>query len=190
MIWWPSEVPTLSHGLVTLRPLGESDIPEIFASCQDPVIPRFTRVPSDYTMAHAEFFVREKTPKSLAERTEFPLAIEYGNGADRKFVGVISFHSMDLPDLVAELGYWISADARGKGIGTTAAKLLTNFGFESMGFERVEALVDVENLASKKLLLSAGYSLEGILRKKSRRYDGSQIDMALFSAIRDEWPEI
>ena len=190
MIWWPSEVPTLSHGLITLRPLNENDIPEIFASCQDPVIPRFTRVPSDYTMAHAEFFVREKTPKSLAERTEFPLAIEYGNGADRKFVGVISFHSMDLPDLVAELGYWISADARGKGIGTTAARLLTNFGFESMGFERVEALVDVENLASKKLLLSAGYSLEGILRKKSRRYDGSQIDMALFSAIRDEWPEI
>ena len=190
MIWWPSEVPTLSHGLVTLRPLGESDIPEIYTSCQDPVIPRFTRVPSDYTMAHAEFFVREKTPKSLAEKTEFPLAIEYGNGADRKFVGVISFHSMDLPDLVAELGYWISSDARGKGIGTTAARLLTNFGFESMGFERVEALVDVENLASKKLLLSAGYSLEGILRKKSRRYDGSQINMALFSAIRDEWPEI
>ncbi len=97
---------------------------------------------------------------------------------------------MDLPDLVAELGYWIRSDARGKGIGTTAARVLTNFGFESMGFERIEALVDVENLASKKLLLAAGYSLEGILRKKSRRYDGSQIDMALFSVLGDEWQGI
>ena len=190
MIWWPSEVPTLSHGLITLRPLNESDIPEIYISCQDPVIPKFTRVPFDYTMAHAEFFVREKTPKSLAEKTELAFAIEFGNGADRKFAGVISFHSMDLPDLVAELGYWIRSDARGKGIGTTAARMLTNFGFESMGFERIEALVDVENLASKKLLLAAGYDLEGILRKKSRRYDGSQIDMALFSVLRDEWQEI
>lgn len=190
MIWWPTDVPTLSHGLITLRPLNEGDIPDIFESCQDPVIPKFTRVPRDYTMAHAEFFIREKTPKSLTEKTELPFAIDFGNGADRKFAGIISFHSMDLPDLVAELGYWIRSDVRGKGIGTSAARMLTNFGFESMGFARIEALVDVENLASRKLLLSAGYSFEGILRNKSRRYDGSQIDMALFSAIREEWPEI
>jgi ribosomal-protein-alanine N-acetyltransferase len=187
MIWWPAEVPTLSHGLITLRPLMESDIPEIYASCQDPVIPKFTRIPFEYSMANAEFFVREKTPKSLAEKTELAFAIEFGNGTNKEFAGVISFHSMDLPDLVAELGYWIRSDVRGKGIGTTAARMLTNFGFESMGFERVEALVDVENVASKKLLLAAGYSLEGILRKKSRRYDGSHIDMALYSVIRDEW---
>lgn len=190
MIWWPTEVPTLSHGLVTLRPLNESDIPEIYDSCQDPIIPKFTRVPFDYTMAHAEFFVREKTPKSLAEKTELAFAIEFGNGTDRKFAGVISFHSLDLPDLVAELGYWIRSEARGKSVGTTAARMLTNFGFESMGFERIEALVDVENQASRKLLHAAGYSLEGILRKKSRRFDGSQIDMALFSALREEWQEI
>ena len=190
MIWWPAEVPTLTHGLVTLRPINESDIPEIYDSCQDPVIPKFTRVPVEYTMAHAEFFVREKTPKSLAEKTELAFAIEFGNGDQRKFAGVISFHSMDLPDLVAELGYWIRSEARGQGVGTTAARMLTNFGFESMGFERVEALVDVENVASKKLLLAAGYSLEGTLRRKSRRYDGSQIDMALFSVIRDEWQGI
>ena len=187
MIWWPSEVPTLSYGLITLRPLAEKDIPDIYNSCQDPVIPKFTRVPFDYTMAHAEFFVREKTPKSLIEKTELAFAIEYGNGDDKKFAGVISFHSMDLPDLVAELGYWINADSRGKNIGTTAARMLTNFGFESMGFERIEALVDVENIASKKLLSSAGYTLEGVLRRKSRRYDGSQIDMVLYSVIRDEW---
>ena len=60
MIWWPTEVPTLTYGLLTLRPLEEKDIPNIFKSCQDPVIPKFTRVPFDYTLAHAEFFVREK----------------------------------------------------------------------------------------------------------------------------------
>ena len=190
MIWWPNEVPTLQYGLITLRPLKESDIPEIYASCQDPLIPQFTRVPVDYTLAHAEFFVREKAPKSLVEKTELAFAIDYGNGSDAEFAGVISFHSMDIPDLVAELGYWLRAEARGKGVGTTAARLLTNFGFESMGFERIEALVDNENIASKKLLSAAGYSLEGVMRKKSRRFDGAQIDMALFSVVRDEWQEI
>ena len=187
MIWWPTEVPTLSHGLITLRPLGESDIPEIYKSCQDPIIPRFTRIPHDYTMAHAEFFVREKTPTSLIAKTELAFAIDYGNGTDIQFAGVISFHSPNLPNHVAELGYWTNADVRGKGVGTNAARIITNYGFETMGFERIEALVDVENIASKKLLASAGYSLEGILRKKSRRHDGHHIDMAMFSIIRDEW---
>ena len=71
--------------------------------------------------------------------------------------------------------------------GTSAERILTNFGFESIGFERIEVLVDVENTASKKLLSSAGYTLEGILRKKSRRHDGQHSDMALFSVIRTEW---
>ena len=94
---------------------------------------------------------------------------------------------MDLPDLVAEIGYWINAGMRGKGVGKTAVRVLTNFGFETMGFERIEALVDVDNIASKKLLESAGYTLDGILRKKSRRYDGHHVDMALFSVIKDDW---
>lgn len=172
---------------MTLRPLAEKDIPEIFKSCQDPIIPRFTRVPVDYTMAHAEFFVREKSPTSFTAKTELAFAIDHGTGTGAQFAGVISFHSMDLPDHVAELGYWISADVRRQGVGTTAARMLTNFGFETMGFERIEALVDVENTDSKKLLSAAGYSLEGILRKKSRRHDGQHIDMAIFSVIRNEW---
>jgi RimJ/RimL family protein N-acetyltransferase len=94
---------------------------------------------------------------------------------------------MDLPDLTAEIGYWICAGSRGKGVGTTAVRLLTELGFNTMGLERIEALVDIENLASKKLLSAAGYTLEGILRKKSRRFDEVQIDMALFAVIRDEW---
>ncbi|CAB4790219.1 MAG: GNAT family N-acetyltransferase [Actinobacteria bacterium] len=187
MIWWPQELPTLTYGLITLRPIAETDISGIYQGCQDPLIGRFTRIPADYTMANAEFFVREKTPKSLREKTELSFAIDYGNGSDRVFAGVISFHSMDLPDLVAEIGYWISADVRGKGVGGIATKVLTNFGFETMGFERIEAIVDVENIASQKLLKSSGYTLEGILRKKSRRSDGGQIDMAMYSALRDEW---
>ena len=187
MIWWPTEIPTLSHGLINLRPLRESDILEIYNSCQDPIIPRFTRVPQDYTMAHAEFFVREKSPTSFTAQKELVFAIDCGAGADSTFAGVISFHSMDLPDYVAELGYWINAGARQKGVGTTAVRILTNFGFQSIGFERIEALVDIENTSSKKLLSSAGYTLEGILRKKARRHDGQHIDMALFSVSRDEW---
>ena len=123
----------------------------------------------------------------LQQKKEFPFAIEYGNGDAKKFAGVISFHSMDLPDLVAEIGYWINSEVRGKGVGTIAVRILTNFGFETMGFERIEALVNVDNCASTKLLEKAGYGLEGILRKKSRNFNRHQIDMAIFSVIKSDW---
>ena len=190
MIWWPTEVPTLTHGLITLRAPKESDIPALFEGAQDPLIPVFTRIPSNYSMANAEFYVRDRSPNAFANQTELQLALEYGNGADAKFGGAFSFHSMDLREHVAEIGYWLCAPMRGKGIGSIATKLLTQFGFESIGFERIEAVVNVENIASRKLLEKSGYSLEGIMRKKSRKEDGTQKDMALYAAIRQDWKGI
>ena len=58
MIWWPSEIPTLQYGRVTLRPPADLDVPKIYEACQDPLIPRFTTVPADYTMAHALDYVQ------------------------------------------------------------------------------------------------------------------------------------
>ena len=58
MIWWPSEIPTLQYGRVTLRPPSDGDVPAIYQACQDPLIPRFTTVPAEYTMAHALDYVQ------------------------------------------------------------------------------------------------------------------------------------
>jgi [ribosomal protein S5]-alanine N-acetyltransferase len=185
MIWWPTEIPTLQYGLITLRPTNETDIPEVYQACQDPLIPKFTTVPADYTMADATFFIRDKGPSHFLEKKELLFAITHGHNTEAMFCGVISFHSISLANHAAELGYWIAAPARGKGIGTAAAKLITEYGFTTMGFRRIEALVDVENEASKALLASAGYHLEGIMRKKVTRADGSQKDMALFGRVAE-----
>lgn len=183
MIWWPTHVPTLRHGLVTLRPLQEKDIESIYHACQDPIIPRFTTVPSPYTLTHAQFFVREQEPARFTLKSELIFAITLGHDIEEEFCGVISFHSVSLANHAAEIGYWIAAAARGKGIGTTAAKMITEYGFSTMGFRRIEALVDVENAASRALLRSAGYELEGIMRQKVTLASGHQIDMALFSKV-------
>jgi hypothetical protein len=58
MIWWPNEIATLTDGLITLRPSNENDIDAIYKACQDPLIPAFTTVPTDYTIDHAIDFVR------------------------------------------------------------------------------------------------------------------------------------
>jgi RimJ/RimL family protein N-acetyltransferase len=186
MIWWPTEVPTLTRGLVTLRKPELKDTQAVFDGCQDPLIPRFTAISANYSMAHALDYV-QRVDASLRTQRELPLVIEYGNGDDRKFAGTISFHSISVKNSVGEIGYWMSESMRGKSIATTAVRMLTDYGFATIGFKRVEAMVDIENVASTKLLASAGYQREGLLRKKISRDDGRQVDMYLFAAIPEEW---
>ena len=186
MIWWPAEIPTLQYGLVTLRPSAERDIDSIFNACQDPLIPAFTTVPANYTLDHAIDFVRSD-PFSFSERRELRFVIDYGNGDDAQFAGVISLHTINIKNHAAEIGYWMEKSMRGKGIGTIAAKMITDYGFRSLGFRRIDGLADVENAASQKLLTSAGCQKEGILRNKVTRDDGRQIDMALFATTDITW---
>jgi RimJ/RimL family protein N-acetyltransferase len=186
MIWWPTEVPTLTRGLINLRKPELKDTQAVYDGCQDPLIPRFTAISANYSMAHALDYV-QRVDASLRTQRELPLVIEYGNGDDRKFAGTISFHSISVKNSVGEIGYWMSESMRGKSIATTAVQMLTDYGFATIGFKRVEAMVDVENIASTKLLTSAGYQREGLLRKKISRDDGRQVDMYLFAAIPEEW---
>jgi RimJ/RimL family protein N-acetyltransferase len=189
MIWWPSEIPTLQYGRITLRPPTNSDVQAIYEACQDPIIPRFTTLPADYTMAHAIDFV-QRVPASMELQREIPFVIEFGVGGDAEFAGVISFHTISADNHRAEIGYWMHAPMRGKGIGTIAAKMITNYGFLTMGFRRIEAAVDLDNSASQQLLMSAGYTKEGILRQRVTRSDGSQIDMVELAVLASDWKEL
>ena len=116
-------------------------------------------------------------------RTELQLALEY----DGKFAGALSFHTLDLEEAKAEIGYWITTEVRGKGVATSALRLLTEYGFETIGFHRIEALVVESNVPSLKVLKNAGYIQEGIMRDKCLQDDGTREDMVLFSAIRRDW---
>jgi ribosomal-protein-alanine N-acetyltransferase len=186
MIWWPSTIPTLHYGKVRLRRPTDADVDSIFDACQDPMIPRFTTVPSLYTMAHALDFV-QRVESSIELAREIPFIIEYGVGDEMAFAGVISLHTINLNNHCAEIGYWMSASMREKGIGTIAAKVITDYGIQTLGFRRIEALVDTDNFASQKLLLSAGYVKEGILASKVTREDGTQIDMVALATTADSW---
>lgn len=173
----------MKHGLITLRPVHEGDIEEIYLACQDPLIPRYTTVPSPYARTHAQVFVEEQVPARFASKSELLFVITHGYEGEESFCGLISFHTICLGNHTAEIGYWIAAPARGKGVGSAATKMITDYGFQTMGFKRIEATVVLDNEASKALLRSAGYELEGVMRKKVTRDNGDQIDMALFAKV-------
>jgi hypothetical protein len=195
MIWWPSEVPTITNGQFTLRPLSEADIDAVYQSCQDPLIPRFTTVPSPYSIELAQSFVREKTPQLFEEHKAIhwvltvkkvvsPNAIVVN---DETFIGPFSIHAIEEHNHIGEIGYWLNRDVRGHGYGAIGCQMVTKYAFETIGFRRLAGIVDNDNEASKKVLLGAGYAHEGLMKSRVTRADGGQIDMDLFAATSDTW---
>jgi len=206
MIWWPEVIPTLSTDAITLRPVVPSDAEAIYRGAQDPEVPKFTTLPANYSLDNAINFAKNRAPERHANRLELIFAIDF-NLVDQnrksanqigkptyslgqtelvnnnsQLAGIISLHSIDFANHRAEIGYWLVKEARNKGVGTASVELLTDYGLMTMGFRRIDALVDNRNEASKRLLEKAGYQFEGLLKNYVTRPDGSQIDMAIFAA--------
>lgn len=86
-------------------------------------------------------------------------------------------------DKSAELGYALGSRYWGKGIATHAVKQVVKAGFsEFPHLERLEALVDVENVASQRVLEKAGFQREGVLRKYVI-IKGKSRDRVMFSIL-------
>ena len=179
MIWWPESIPTLTVGTTPLRPMRHADAEDIFRAVQDPEIPKFTTLPSDYPVELAIEFATTRNVNSHLNKTELVFVIEdsrlissdypYTNG----FAGVMSLHTIDIPSHRAEIGYWLAKESRGKGICSKAAEMITEYGLMTIGFKRIDGIVDVRNEPSKAALLKAGYEFEGIMKNYVTRRDSS-----------------
>lgn len=154
------ELPTLRDGDLALRAKRPEDVAAITAACQDPEIPRWTLVPSPYTRADAEAFLRTSAEEQAAGRSANFLAVDARDGT---LLGSFSVMGLDREPGYGELGYWVAAEARGRGVATRAVRLLTEWAVRELGLERVELLVHQDNAPSRRVAEKAGYRDTGEL---------------------------
>jgi ribosomal-protein-alanine N-acetyltransferase len=62
---------------------------------------------------------------------------------------------------MASLGYWTAQEYAGRGYTTAAVHAVLAFAFDDLGLHRVEAACQPDNLASRRVLEKAGFTLEG-----------------------------
>jgi RimJ/RimL family protein N-acetyltransferase len=78
---------------------------------------------------------------------------------DRELVGGAGLHARRAPGTL-EIGYWVAAEAEGKGYVTEAVEALTSAAFDMLGADRVEIRCDERNVRSSAVARRAGYRLE------------------------------
>ena len=62
--------------------------------------------------------------------------------------------------------------------------------FEDCGFGRVKIQTDLINTRSQAAIAKLGAVREGVLRRHTRRADGSWRDTVVFAVTIDDWPEV
>lgn len=176
----PSENPflnagELSDGTVTLRPYRLEDADDLVATCTDPSVLEWTRVPQHYTRDMAlDWCTNPPKPSWVitAPTTEH---------ADR-YMGQIEVRVH--ADHYVSLGYMSAPWARGKGLMTAAVRAVTDFAF-GRGAQRVEICVHPDNAASRKVAEKAGFTFEGI-RRNGEVLRGDVRNLMVYSAIPDK----
>jgi RimJ/RimL family protein N-acetyltransferase len=81
---------------------------------------------------------------------------------------------------VMGLGYWVVPGPRRRGFGTRAVRLAVTWALSRPDVARVEAWVEPHNLPSQRLLRSAGFTREGVLRS-FLSFNGRRADAVVFS---------
>jgi [ribosomal protein S5]-alanine N-acetyltransferase len=83
----------------------------------------------------------------------------------------------------AELGYWLAEDFWGKGIATQAVKEIVDYGFKNCDIVRIFARPLVNNIASHRVLIKAGFDIEAT-HKNAVFKNGVCFDELIYSVLK------
>ena len=177
----------LVDGPTALRAWRDSDLPGLVAACQDREISRWTRVPFPYGPSDARAYLLQRHD-SLHAGTAAPFAIVASADRDQ-LLGSISLMRFSWQHSRAEVGYWLAAASRGRGHATRAVRLLTAWGFRSLGLQRIDLMAATGNPASQRVAERCGFTREAVLRSYLLGREGRQ-DMVAFGLLaRDPPPD-
>ena len=165
---------------VVVRDAAERDIPEILIAYQDdPELHQ--RMGEDQPPSGAELGARtehERADRALGTHATLTI-LEPGSDVCR---GQIYVHHIDWEHARAELGIWLVPQARGRGLGRAALRLVAAWLSHDSGFQRVDILTAPDNLAMVRSAEAAGFLFEGVLRRYMRER-GTRIDAAVLSIL-------
>jgi RimJ/RimL family protein N-acetyltransferase len=110
-------------------------------------------------------------------------------GKDGSKLGYIwQFNVMHPAGKIPEIGYFLVPNERGKGYCAEAVNIMVDYLFLSKNVERIQAMTDLRNVSSQKVLEKSGFKKEGTVRKLFF-LRGQLTDAFLYSILREEWKE-
>lgn len=174
-----SPFPTLAGKRILLREMVEADAHAILKMRSNVEVMRY---------------LDREPAKSLEDALEYIKKIQFGISSNSGItwaiadaetdllVGTIGFWRIDVEHYRGEIGYMLQPEHQGKGLMQEAMELALDYAFTQLKLHSIEANVNPDNLASKKILERNGFVQEAYFRE-NYFYNNRFIDSAIYSLI-------
>lgn len=161
-----------------LRPIANADAEYVFRGLSHPDVTRY-------------YAISFETPAAAREQMEwFARLVREGAGGwwaicspdGAVFMGAVGLYGIVKQHRRGELGFWLLPEHWGRGIMGEALPPVLEHGFFSLDLHRIEAEVETENEASRRLLVKHGFQHEGTLRDREIK-NGRTISLDVFARL-------
>jgi RimJ/RimL family protein N-acetyltransferase len=171
--------PVLTGGTFRLRPFADRDADRITEACSDHRTQRWlASLGRGYRRENALSYV-EGTREMAARGTGLVWCV--ADRQDDRCLASVSLDGFGGYARRAELGYWAHPEARGRGLVTEAARLVTRYAESHDLVDSILVRVAETNTASRHVALSAGYREVGVQRRAEPLGDGTLADLVLYA---------
>lgn len=181
----------LTGRFIRLVPMTEADLPELFAAIGTPATfaGGYGGGPAGYRPTLEGFIEWARGYYHWDDNNVYAVRIHGGDHHDA-LVGTTTLGDFVESVEHAHIG-WTAYDRRvwGTQVNSEAKLLLLGLAFDA-GFGRVKIQADSLNERSRAAIAGIGAIFEGLVRRDTRRADGSWRDTAVFSVTIDDWPRV
>lgn len=154
----------IAHGKIVLRAPEPADVDAMFRWENDRSIWAYGRTRAPLSRFQLHEYVRNYPADPIADG-QARFIIEWNGEA----AGCIDLYALDAVNRRAGVGVVVDTPYRGNGLALDALVALCGYMSADLGFHQLWAIVGVENISSRRLFESAGFSTSGRLRSWIRR---------------------
>ena len=167
---------------VRIRPFESSDAEEFVAAACESVATVgkwMDWCKADYSIEAAKEWI-----STCCSNFENGAAYEFAivDAVSNEFLGGGGVNQINTPHNFANIGYWVRQSKQGRGVATSAARLLIDFAINELKLTRVELVIRPENLESRRVAEKLDATLESTARNRIVSY-GKAWDGLIYTLI-------
>jgi len=173
----------IESNLITFRALESEDCQTFYAWANDREVTQFSLSSYAYPQSKADISSWLASINQNTKTISFAICCQQ-TGSLIGYAGIAAISTLNRCGeffiLIGDKNYW------GKGIGTEATQLITEYAFKTIGLHRVELTAYATNPAAIRAYEKAGYQHEGVKRQSGFR-NGEFVDKVQMAALCHEW---
>ncbi|MFD2701203.1 GNAT family N-acetyltransferase [Paenibacillus shunpengii] len=178
--------PEFETSKLLLRKITMDDTEAYYELASDPAVATYTLWDKHQSITDSRAFISRLIQK-YSEKEAYHWGII--DKAKNKLIGRTGFIQWDLAHERTEIGFALSRLYWNQGIITEATRLIIEYGFTHLGFNRIEGRCSYNNAGSARAMEKLGMKWEGILRGQLKM-KGEFVDQRMYAILRDDFDSV